>query len=169
MTTNRQLFLKASTTANQIEQIVDRQLVPVGIPGFLLALLTHVRDLQPVAPSEISGVSGVPMTTLRDNVQRLVDRRLVRRTPNPADGRSYLLTLTKRGEEVMQAADPALLEAYLALEARLERPLAEYERTLDELNEALAHVLDADRAEPPPVERPTTPARSPRGRQRAAP
>jgi DNA-binding MarR family transcriptional regulator len=168
MTTNRQLFLTASTTANQIEQIVERQLEPIGIPGFLLALLTHVRDLQPVAPSGISSMSGVPMTTLRDNVQRLVDRRLVRRAPNPADGRSHLLTLTKRGETVIRAADPALLEAYLALEARLERPLAEYERTLAELNRALADVLDA---EEPPRESVTEPrrARSRHRRQRAAP
>ena len=41
-----------------------------------------------------------------------------------------------------KAADPALLEAYLAVEARLPRPLAEYERMLDELIEALAGALE---------------------------
>ena len=75
---DRQLFLKAATTAQYVGRIVDAQLEPVGIPAYLLALLTHIRDHAPVSPSTISLASGVPMTTLRDNIQRLVDRRLVR-------------------------------------------------------------------------------------------
>jgi DNA-binding MarR family transcriptional regulator len=138
---NRQLFLKATTTAHYVGQVVHRQLDPIGIPAYLLALVTHVRDHAPVSPSKISAASGVPMTTLRDNIQRLVDRRLVRRTRNPDDGRSYLLELTRRGEVMTRAADPALLEAYLALEDRLPRPLHEYEQMLDEVNEALQGVL----------------------------
>jgi DNA-binding MarR family transcriptional regulator len=140
--TNRQLFLKASTTAQLVGQIVDAQLRPIGIPGFLLALLTHVRDNAPVSPSTVARAAGVPTTTLRDNVQRLVDRRLVRRIPHPEDGRSYLLVLTRRGEAVTQAAGPALLEAYLALEQRLRLPLEQYEAMLDELNDALQEVLE---------------------------
>src|SRR6186997_3268546 len=117
--TNRQLFLKASTTAQYVAQIVDERVKPIGIPGYLLALLTHVRDHAPVSPSTVSLASGVPATTLRDNIQRLVDRRLVRRIPHPDDRRSYLLVLTRRGEAVTEAAGSALLEAYLALEERL--------------------------------------------------
>ena len=135
--TNKQLFLKASTTSQLVGRIVEAQLEQVGIPGYLLALLTHVRDLQPVSPTAVALASGAPPTTLRDNIQRLVDRRLVRRMPNPDDGRSYLLELTRRGDVAIRAADPALLEAYVALEERLPRPLRDYERMLDELNEAL--------------------------------
>jgi DNA-binding MarR family transcriptional regulator len=138
---NRQLLLKTATTAQYVEQIVDLQLERVGIPAYLLALLTHVRDLAPVTPSKISSASGVPMTTLRDNIQRLVDRKLVRRLPNPRDGRSYLLKPTARGTAILEAADPVLLEAYLALEERLQRPREEYERMLDELNEGLEGTL----------------------------
>jgi DNA-binding MarR family transcriptional regulator len=144
---NRQLFLKAATTAQYVGQIVDRQLASIGIPAHLLALLTHVRDHAPVSPSTVASASGVPPTTLRDNIQRLVDRRLVRRVANPKDGRSYLLVLTRRGEAATRAADPVLLDAYLALEQRLARPLAEYEEVLDELTEALAEVLAGSRSE----------------------
>jgi DNA-binding MarR family transcriptional regulator len=145
---NRQLFLKASTTAQLVGQIVERQLESIGIPGFLLALLTHVRDHQPVTPSAIAALAGVPPTTLRDNVQRLVDRRLVRRTPNPDDGRSYLLVLTAPGERVLRRADPALLVAYLALEQQLEQPLDQVEQQLDALNDALAAALEALERQP---------------------
>jgi DNA-binding MarR family transcriptional regulator len=152
---NRQLYLKAATTAQYVGRIVERQVQPVGIPAYLLALLTHVRDHAPVTPSTISEMSGVPMTTLRDNIQRLVDRRLVRRTSHPQDGRSYLLAPTARGERTLEAAGDALLDAYLALEKRLPRPLQEYEGVLDELNAALEDVL----GEPPEDEAPRPPAR----------
>ena len=142
---NRQLFLKAATTTQYVSRIVERELEPVGVPAYLLALLTHVRDHAPVSPTTISAASGVPMTTLRDNVQRLVDRRLVRRSAHPTDGRSYLLSLTPRGKALIAAADPALLGAYVALERRLGRPLRDYELMLDELNEALRGVAE----EPP--------------------
>jgi DNA-binding MarR family transcriptional regulator len=141
--TNRQLFLKTAAAAQYVGQIVDEQMRPIGIPGYLLSLLTHIRDNAPVSPSTVSLASGVPTTTLRDNVQRLVDRGLVRRIPHPDDGRSYLLVLTQRGKAVIRAADPALLEAYLALEQRLSLPLEQYELMLDELNDALQEVLES--------------------------
>jgi hypothetical protein len=42
---------------------------------------------------------------------------------------------------VKPAAEPALLEAYLALERHLPRPREEYERLLGELNGALENAL----------------------------
>jgi len=140
---DRHLYLQTATTSQYVAQIIEHQLAPVGIPASLLALLTHVRDLDPVSPSALSRAAGTPATTLRDNIQRLVDRKLVRRVANPADGRSYLVRITPRGIRTLGRADPVLLEAYLALEDRLPRPRAEYERMLAELNEALGHALDA--------------------------
>jgi len=138
--TNRRLLLEAGTTAQLVGRLVDDRLEPVGIPGFLLALLTHVRDLAPVSPSVVSRASGMPATTLRDNIQRLVERGLVERVPNPEDGRSYLLVPTEQGTVVARAAGEALYGAYLELERRLPRPRAEYQRMLEELNEALGGI-----------------------------
>jgi DNA-binding MarR family transcriptional regulator len=138
---NRELFLKTATASQYVGQIVDLQLARIEIPAYLLALLTHIRDHAPVAPSAISSASGVPMTTLRDNIQRLVDRKLIRRVPNPQDGRSYLLKPTARGNATLRAADPLLLEAYLELERQLPRHREEYERMLDELKTAFESTL----------------------------
>src|SRR5215208_2075497 len=140
---NRQLFLKAAITAVDVGLIVERQLEPIGLTAYLLALLTHVRDHAPVSPTRVSEASGVPMTTPRDNIQRLVDRRLVRRMENREDGRSYLLVLTAHGKTVVEEAGEALLEAYLAVEQRLPRPLADYERVFDEVTDALRQALGA--------------------------
>ena len=103
---NRELFLKTTVASGYVGQLVQRHLDPVGIPAYLLALVTHVRDHQPVTPSGIAAASGVPLTTLRDNIQRLVDRGLARRIPNPDDARSYLLELTPAGVALTKAAEP---------------------------------------------------------------
>ena len=133
---DRQLFLKAATTTQYVSRIVERQLEPVGVPAYLLALLTHIRDHAPVSPSTISAASGVPMTTLRDNIQRLLDRRLVRKSAHPTDGRSYLLSLTARGKALAAAADPALLgPTWPSSDGSLGRSATT--AVLDELNEAL--------------------------------
>jgi DNA-binding MarR family transcriptional regulator len=135
---DRHLFLQLATASQYVGQVIDRELEEIGHPAYLLALLTHIRDHAPVTPSKLSAASGMPMTTLRDNIQRLVDRRLVRRVTNSDDGRSYLLVLTDAGKRTIQAADPALLRAYLAVERRLGRPLEDYQQTLDDVIEALA-------------------------------
>ena len=139
---DRHLFLQLATASQYVGQVIDRELEEIGHPSYLLALLTHIRDHAPVTPSKLSAASGMPMTTLRDNIQRLVDRRLVRRVTNSDDGRSYLLVLTPAGKRTIQAADPALLRAYLAVERRLGRPLEDYQQTLDDVIEALAGALN---------------------------
>jgi DNA-binding MarR family transcriptional regulator len=140
-TVNRRLFLQAYTLAQASGAVVEREVASFGLPTHLFGLLSQIRELAPVAPSRISGATGTPMTTLRDNIQRLVDRKLIRRKPNPADGRSYLVELTPRGEVLVRAAGEPLLRAYLALEERLPRPLEDYQRVLDELTEAMQGVL----------------------------
>jgi DNA-binding MarR family transcriptional regulator len=139
---DRHLFLQLATASQYVGQLLDRALEPIGLPAYLLALLTHVRDHEPVTPSRISTASGVPMTTLRDNVQRLVDRGLVRRAPNSEDGRSYLLVLTAAGRRTIKGADPALLEVYRAVERRLTGGLDDYQGMMDEVNAALAGALN---------------------------
>jgi DNA-binding MarR family transcriptional regulator len=51
---------------------------------------------------------GVPPTTLADAVRRLDERGEIERLPNPADGRSHLLTLSPAGRERVEAAAPAV-------------------------------------------------------------
>ena len=138
---DRRLFLEAATVHELVGRLVEARLGEVGIPPYLLALLTHVREHAPVSPSGVAEASGVPLTTLRDNVQRLVDRGLVRRAPNPDDGRSYLLVATAKGRAVADAAGAALLGAYVAVEERLPKRREHYERALEELNEALRGAL----------------------------
>jgi DNA-binding MarR family transcriptional regulator len=135
------LFLEVPVASRYVVRILEHRLAPTGIPPYQLGLVTHIRHAQPVTPTAISAASGVPLTTLRDNIQRLVDGGLVRRIPHPSDGRSYLLELTTRGEVMARAADPVLAEAYAALERLLPKPLHHYQATVEELNAALERSL----------------------------
>jgi DNA-binding MarR family transcriptional regulator len=138
---DRRLFLDIFRLYQLTGAVVERQARELGIPAYLLGLLAQLHRLEPVTPSAISQATGIATTTLRDNVQRLVDRGLIERAPNPDDGRSYLIELTEKGKRLLQEADPALLVAYLALERRLPRASAEYEARLAELDAALAAML----------------------------
>ena len=152
------LFLEVPVASRYVVRILEHRLAPTGIPPYQLGLLTHIRHAQPVTPTAISVASGVPPTTLRDNIQRLVDGGFVRRIPHPTDGRSYRLELTVRGERIIRAADPVLAEAYAALERLLPQPLEHYQASVGELNAALERSL-AELEEPE-----TSPERQPGGR-----
>jgi len=143
---DQRLFEQAFTLSQATGAAVERELEGVGLPTALFGLLSQIRRHAPVAPTRISAITGTPLTTLRDNIQRLVDRGLVERTPNPADGRSYLLAPTDRGELLARAAGEPLQRAYAALESRLPRPLAEYQDAFDELLEAMEGVLAQEQA-----------------------
>ena len=135
------LFLEVPVASRYVVQILEHRLGPTGIPPYQLGLVTHIRHAQPVTPTAIAAASGIPATTLRDNIQRLVDVGLVRRIPHPTDGRSYLLELTSRGEVMARAADPMLAEGYAALERLLPKPLDHYQAAISELNAALEAAL----------------------------
>ena len=150
---DHRLFLEVPVASRYVVRILEHRLAPTGIPPYQLGLVTHIRHAQPVTPTAISTSSGIPLTTLRDNIQRLVDAGLVRRIPHPTDGRSYRLELTPRGEVMARAADPVLAEAYAAVERLLPKPLDHYQRAIAELNHALENALaeiEAPAAAPKP-------------------
>lgn len=120
--------------------LIGRELAPVGIEPQIFGLLTCIAHREPVSPSVIASEEGIPATTIRDHVQRLVDRGLVERIPNPSDGRSYLLTLTPGGRDVLTLGNTVLASLYEALGRRLPRSSQEYEEVLGELREAVAAV-----------------------------
>jgi DNA-binding MarR family transcriptional regulator len=90
-----------------------------------------------VAPGHLSFSTGIPPTTLRDYLRRLVERGDIRRTRNPSDGRSYLVVLTAAGTRTVDRGRPAIADAFSKLEPFLPRDATEYARCVTELREAL--------------------------------
>jgi len=103
------------------------------------AVLSAIRAFQPITPSRLAALLGMPPTTLSSYLRRLEARRLVRRRPNPDDGRSSLLELTRNGERLRRAAD-ATLGAELAARLGSAGPAVDLARLAADLRRLRAHL-----------------------------
>jgi DNA-binding MarR family transcriptional regulator len=97
--------------------------------------------LQPVTPGALAAETGMPATTVRDHIRRLTERGDVRKVRNPADGRSYHLVLSAKGQRLMDRGWPAVKAAFARLAPHLEREPSDYTERMRELRVALKHAL----------------------------
>jgi len=125
--------------------IVDEELEKAGVPQQLFSFLGWVATLQPVTPGRLVAETGLPPTTIRDYVRRLTARGDVRKRRNPADGRSYLLVLTPKGQRVADRGWPAVVAAHERIAANLDHPLTEYLAAARQLRRAVQGALAGDR------------------------
>jgi DNA-binding MarR family transcriptional regulator len=119
------------------ERVVARHLQEAGVSGEQLALLSLIATVEPITPTALAAELGVPLTTLADALRRLDARGELERSPNPADQRSYLVTLSAEGRSRLEAVEPPLRKAAAELSAELQLAPAEVERALDDLHGAL--------------------------------
>jgi DNA-binding MarR family transcriptional regulator len=105
------------------------------------AVQSAIRAFQPVTPTRLAALLGMPPTTLSSYLKRLEARRQIRRRPNPADGRSRLLEVTKIGDRNVAAASPALRESIARVHEQLDYDPKELDLALDRLEDALRMVL----------------------------
>jgi DNA-binding MarR family transcriptional regulator len=107
------------------------------------AALSAIAVAGPMTLTELSSRLGTPLTTTSGLVRRLVGRQLVRRAPNPDDGRSSLLVLTARGRRALDRANPAFREMARHVERNLDLPVADVRATLRSLADAFRATLEA--------------------------
>jgi DNA-binding MarR family transcriptional regulator len=99
----------AAATATRLAIVVgriNRRLRALGEGlsyGQLSALATVVR-LGPLRPSEIARIETIAAPTATRLVSELESRGLVTKEPDPADGRSWLVSGTPEGEEILTHA-----------------------------------------------------------------
>ena len=103
-------------------QLVDQELAADGVDPNGYAMLSLIGARGPVRLTEVAAELGMPITTASDVVRRLEGRRLVKRSPNPDDGRSSLFALTASGDRQWRNGWPALQRINRALERHLEDP-----------------------------------------------
>jgi DNA-binding MarR family transcriptional regulator len=104
------------------------------------AALATVERHGPLTPSELAGIERVKRPTATRTLRVLVEAGLVERTPDPADGRSALVSVTAVGRERLRRLR-GRKNAYLARRMRdlpgdevrvLERAAEILERVLEE-------------------------------------
>src|SRR6476659_1417543 len=113
------LLLLLVAAHQRMAQLVEQELAADGVDPNGYATLSLIGVRGPVRLTELASELGMPITTASDIVRRLERRRLVRRSPNPDDGRSSLFALTPSGAREWRNGWPALQRINRTLEAEL--------------------------------------------------
>src|SRR5260221_3316023 len=90
------------------DDLLGRAMVDMNLNPNDFAVQSAIRAFQPITPTRLAALLGMRPTTLSSYLRRLEARRQIRRRPNPEDGRSFLLEVTKTGDKKVVAASPAL-------------------------------------------------------------
>ena len=106
-------------------------------------LATLRRSGQPYAltPSDLIAWTMVTSGTMTNRIDRLIDEGMVERRRNPADGRGFVIALTRKGKKVIDAA----VGDHVANQKRLMSALTEKERAmLDDLLKTWLGAFEGD-------------------------
>src|SRR3954464_15176514 len=95
--------------------LIDEALAPAGIRGDDFGLYSLLRGYGPTTPSQISRWTGMRPTTVSVGLKRMRGRGHAVETPNPEDGRSYLVGLSEAGLAAHTASAPPFLAAMARL------------------------------------------------------
>lgn len=87
------LLFQIFRTNEMSARLVTRALEPTGLRGDEYAVYSYLLH-GPMTLTELADGTGMPLTTAAGYVKRFEDRGHVSRAPNPADGRSRLISLT---------------------------------------------------------------------------
>jgi DNA-binding MarR family transcriptional regulator len=117
------------------------------------AVQSVIGAFGPIMPSELAQMLGTPPTTLSAHLRRFTERDHLVRTPNPRDGRSYLVTLSTKGRATVTKAHAALQRTLEDVHQELEagsaaaigEALARFEGALRAADEARAEQLLRER------------------------
>jgi DNA-binding MarR family transcriptional regulator len=109
---------------DRAQALGDAALAELPLPERHYGMLALLRDGPVAGQHEVGAALGLDRTTTATLVRRLVDRGLVRRRPQPGNGRVLVLELTEAGE-AMRAAAAGRLRAG---EERFLAPLTPAER-----------------------------------------
>jgi DNA-binding MarR family transcriptional regulator len=124
--------------------LIDEALSPSGIGGDDFGLYSLLRGWGPATPSQISRWTGMRPTTVSVSLKRLAARGHAEQTPNPDDGRSYLVGLNSAGAAAHEAAAPLFLAATGRLESGMSSAQHDERSVLQRIDAAFRTALELD-------------------------
>jgi DNA-binding MarR family transcriptional regulator len=135
------IFLDAWTAAQRVDQLVTRELKAAGVWTPFYALLSMICIREPITPTALAQAMGLAPTTLSDRLAELFELGHIRRTRNPRDGRSYLISSTAEGRRAVDRAAPVTWQAQREVVSHLSRRLPAIEAAIADLSRALDAAL----------------------------
>jgi DNA-binding MarR family transcriptional regulator len=135
------LRLAVVRTSRRLRQDANAAEGEGGLSPTLNAALATISNHGPLTPSELAERERVQRPTATRIVASLVERGLVTRTPDPSDGRGFLVAPTAEGRALLKRLR-GRKNAYLA--KRMRELDAEEVATLERAAEILERVLDQE-------------------------
>ena len=138
------ILLDVFLTNQHRKRMIEAALVQTELPPEDYPVYVIVGAEGPWTPTRLAARLEMPLSTVLFRLGRLERRGHAERVPNPDDGRSYLIRLSKDGEQLLAEARPAFRDYAEAVEGRLgpER-VAALRAALEELRQAVTAELES--------------------------
>ncbi|HEY7451202.1 MAG TPA: MarR family transcriptional regulator [Candidatus Limnocylindria bacterium] len=129
------LLFDLFVTNQQVRQLLGAAMADAGMTPDEYAVYSALSEYGSLSPTELGRTVGMPPTTVSHYVRTLRERGHVEARPNPADHRSFRLTLSASGLAAQRRGSRAFDEGYQRFLARLEDP-ERAKAALDDLRRA---------------------------------
>lgn len=126
--------------SQQVKSLLAAAMEGSGLRADDYAVYSALFEFEPLTPTELGRVVGMPPTTVSHYIRAMRERRHLTETRNPLDSRSRMLALSQSGRVAHRQASLAFEEAYRRFVARIGDP-AETKRAMVEIEEAAAAAL----------------------------
>jgi len=111
------LCLHVQRAARTLARRFDDALRPLGLTNGQFSLMMSLNRPEPPDMGAIASLLGMDRTTLTAALKPLQRRRVLKITVDPADRRSRVMTLTRKGRRLLARAVPVWRKTHVAVEA----------------------------------------------------
>ena len=143
-------FLLLFALNQQLGALLSQAMADAPLTPADFAVCSALRLMQPTTLTELAATLGMRPTTLSSTLTRLDQQGHLARQPNPADGRSRLISLTPGGQQATEGCFPPFRAAIEAFRQNLDGPeedlLAQLEVAARALESAAAQLAASGRA-----------------------
>lgn len=126
--------------SQQVKSLLGAAMADAGLRADDYAVYSALFEFEPLTPTELGRVLGMPATTVSHYIRAMRERGHLDETRNPSDSRSRILALSGRGRAAHHRASLAFEEAYRRFVAHIADP-GDAARSLVEIEEAAAAAL----------------------------
>jgi len=141
-------------TQQKRKRLIEVALAGVDLPPEDYPFYVTIGADGPLTPTRMAEILDTPLSTVVFRVRRLERRGHAERIDNPADGRSFLVSLTPEGRSLLNKARPRFRRYAEGVESRLGKSKTKAVAAgLVELRKAIDEELESDREAAPPSAR----------------
>ena len=126
-----------SETSRQAHRLLTEKLAAAGSRGYDYRLLAALQEFGPASQARLGRRTGMDRSDVAAVLNDFADRGLAERSPDPADGRRNVITITPAGTAHLQRLDGLLADVQDELLAPLSP--AEREQLISLLTRVLEH------------------------------